>query len=386
MTDMNQSFIRAFAKKDAAVNSQRSKSAPVADTKPMRRASVLTQNPQAPVENSAPSTKVASSQRTAVERTTAEPLNSLASLYNSESVMVFSTFDDASNLDGSAMEPQKQAPWTPAAAEAAQAATAQVPRGIAAKSTIPAPPAPSAQLHAGPKKAVQRVDVAHKSAPVLPKIAPAWEIDKLLWPRTCDQLLAAEKSYFEEAAGRLLEASRQGMRTLAVCGSRRGEGCSTVALCIAKSAAAAGLRIGILDADLLSDGLAEMLGLEVDCNWTQAAVDAAAIHEQAVQVLDQAITLFPMSRNQRQSTAKLTTAQLSLIPQIAEQFDLLIVDCGVFNEGALAQTLAAKVNIDAALVVRDLRHTSSRSVHATVSQIRDSGIEAVGIAENFGAR
>jgi Mrp family chromosome partitioning ATPase len=176
------------------------------------------------------------------------------------------------------------------------------------------------------------------------------------------------------------------MRTLAICGSRRGEGCSTVTLCIAKSAAAAGLRIGILDADLFSDGLAEMLGLEVDCNWTEAAVEAAAIHEQGVQVLDQAITLFPMSRTQRQSTAKLTTAQLALIPQIAEQFDLLIVDCGVFNEGALAQTLAAKVNMDAALVVRDLRHTSSRSVHVTVSQIRDTGIEAVGIAENFGAR
>lgn len=381
MTDMNQSFIRAFAKKNAAVNSQQGKPATATEAKPSRRGAMISQGMESIVAS-----KTMSSKSAPAAKQKAESSSSIASLLNSESVLVFSSFVENANIDNAVTSRQEQETWTPEAAEAAKAAVAQVPRGVATKSKIPAPPKSISQPHFGAKNAVQRVDIAHKAPPNLPKITPAWEVDSLLWPRTCDQLLASEKPYFEEAAGRLLEASRQGMRTLAICESRRGEGCSTVALCIAKSAAATGLRIGILDADFQSDGLAEMLGLEVDCNWTEAAADVTAIHEHSVQFLDQPITLFPLSREGRQAATSTAGASLSLIPQIAEQFDLLIVDFGVCNDGALAQALSSKLMIDAALVVRDLRHTSSRSVHATVSQIRESGIEAVGIAENFGAR
>ncbi len=383
MTSMNQSFIRAFAKKDAAANTP--VSAPTATKKVQQRmapaaAIVAKPNPASPtiVAESLPSMGLPSS---------------VARLLNSESVLVYSDYSEAPSV-GAITEPRVRPTWSPEMAKAAQSAAAEVPRGVAAKSTIPAPPKSPpkefAEPHFEAKNAVQRIDDAHHGKALLPSVMPAWEVDKLLWPRTCDQLLAAEKPYFEEAARRLVEASKQGMRTLAICESRRGEGCSTVALCVAKAAAAAGLRIGILDADFQSDGLCEMLGLEVECDWTLIADDAAAIHENCVQVLDQPITLFPMSGDAShdavKSAAKQSKKQLSLIPQIADQFDLLIVDFGAFGEGALPLALKAKVNIDAALVVRDLRHTSSRAVHVTVGQIRESGIEAVGIAENFGAR
>lgn len=380
MTDMNQSFIRAFAKKDAVQHSQKAKSMATAEAKPARRGAAAS----SPAETIPVGRPTAKGMRTPAEAAgvkTAAP-RSIASLLSSESVMVFSAFDEET------IEPrvaEASGSWTQDAAEAAQSAASLVPRDVAAKSAIPAPPKPASSAQLGAKKAIQRVDPTHPSHAKLPSIVPAWEVDQLVWPRTCDQLLASEKPYFEEAARRLLEASRQGMRTLAVCESRRGEGCSTVALCIAKSAAAAGLRVGILDADFQSDGLTEMLGLEVDCNWTQVASDSAAILENSVQILDQSITLFPLSRDVRNSPVA-GASPLSFIPRIAEQYDLLVIDFGMLNEGAFAQALASKLEIDAALVVRDLRHSSSRSVQTTVGQIRAAGIEAVGIAENFGAR
>lgn len=375
MTNMNQSFIRAFAKKDASVT--QSTAASAGAKKVTQRAPISVTQAEAGV--------AAPAKIQAVSPTPANIPPSVAALLSSESVLVYSDFS-APLAPLSDENRGSKSTWTPEIAEAAQSAVAEVPREVGKKSKIPLPPPSAVEPPLEVRQAVQRIDEAHRTKSILPKITPAWEVDKLLWPRTCDQLLAAERTYFEEAARRLVEASSQGMRTLAVCASRRGEGCSTVALCVAKAAAMAGLRIGIVDADFQSDGLSELLGLEVECNWTAAAEDPSAIHENSVQVLDQSITLFPVSRNVTKAVLQQSTKPLSLLTPISDQFDLLIVDFGAFNEGMFPGALKSKVEIDAALVVRDLRHTSSRGVQITVGQIRDAGIEAVGIAENFGAR
>lgn len=375
MTNMNQSFIRAFAKKDASATQ------PTAASVAVRKVTQRAANSVAQAEVGA--TPSAKSQVISPSPASIPP--SVAALLSSESVLVYSDFS-ASVAPVSITERNTTSVWTPEIAKAAQSAVAEVPREVGKKSKIPAPPPSAGEPHFEASQAVQRIDEAHRTKSILPNIMPAWEVDKLLWPRTCDQLLAAEKPYFEEAARRLVEASSQGMRTLAVCGSRRREGCSTVALCVAKAAAMAGLRIGIVDADFQSDGLTELLGLEVECNWAVAADDVNAIHENSVKVLDQSITLFPVSRSSTKAGLQQSKKQLALLAPISDQFDLLIVDFGAFNEGSLPGALKAQIGIDAALVVRDLRHTSSREVQVTVSQIRDAGIEAVGIAENFGAR
>jgi Mrp family chromosome partitioning ATPase len=372
MADLNQSFIRAFAKKDAAAHD--SVDLATAEKRPQRRPSAVAKR-----EQRAPAGVAIAEPKPEIAACT------LSALLSSESVMVFSNYSADVNL-GAIAPPVEKTAWTEDLALAAQSAATQVPRGVASKSVIPEPPKPIAEPNLESKKAVQRIDEAHRGKLDLPKILPAWEVDKLVWPRTCEQLHEAEKSYFDEAARRLVEASKQGMRTLAICESRRGEGCSTVTLCVARAAAAAGMRIGILDADLQGDGLADLLGLEVDCDWTSAAASPAAINENAVQALDQPIMLFPRTRTASITSLKASTKPFELIPRIAEQLDLLIIDFGALSEGALPAALKQNVVLDAALVVRDLRHTSSRAVHATVAQIREAGIEAVGIAENFGAR
>lgn len=374
MTDMNQSFIRAFAKKEAATKVS------VSEKRSARKAAPLLP-------------------RSANESDAAIPAASIdavappwANLLASESVMVLSASPMMESGWGGIAAPVVGMPWTEEAAHAAQAVVTNVPREVAAKSAIPAPPkpmskAPIASTSPGPATSpgVQRIDSSHRPEAILPKIDPAWEVDQLDWPRTCEQLLTAENAYFEEASHRLVEASKQGMRTLAICGSRRGEGCSTIALCIARSAARKGLRIGLLDADILGDGLAEFLGLDVQCNWLDISSRSDNLNEHAVLVNQLSITLLPLTRSAKRTQSSIAES-LAHIPAIAQQFDLLIVDFGALSEGAFGKALKSKVELDAALVVRDLRHTSSRDVQSTVNFIRSSGIEAVGIAENFGAR
>ena len=98
----------------------------------------------------------------------------------------------------------------------------------------------------------------------------AWEVDRFRWPEICRQLYAAEQSYFEHAGEKLLEASRDGLRVLAVSSSQRGEGRTTLALLLARAAAAAGARVALLEADTHAPRIAASLGLDTPC-------DAAAV-------------------------------------------------------------------------------------------------------------
>lgn len=379
MSNMNQSFIRAFAKKDAALDA-RAASTTMTGKKPVRR----------PATEGTTAYEVLEPSQPKAQMKTTSVIAPISNLLHSESVFVYSTYLDEPATTGIATAVSSN-PWTPQAAESAQAAVAEVPRSVAQKSTIPAAPKQVIEPHFDPLKTdvqqvVQRVDAAHQSCASLPPIHPSWEVDHLMWPRTCDQLLSEENAYFQETSSRLAEASKQGMRTLAVCASRRGEGCSTVALCIARAASAAGLRIAILDADAQSNGVADLLGLEFDCSWTAAVKNSESLDEHAIQVLDQPITVFPCSKSAEDQKSIRSSQSLALIPEIAKQYDLLIVDFGSMSEGALPIALMHEIELHAALVVRDLRHTSSREVHGTVNQLRQAGIEAVGIAENFGAR
>src|SRR5204863_3908134 len=85
------------------------------------------------------------------------------------------------------------------------------------------------------------------AAPSKPQshIIPAWEVDRFLWPALCEKLLRDEHSYFVQAGGKIAAAVKDGLTSLAITGSRRGEGRTTLALCLARSAAAAGLKVAL---------------------------------------------------------------------------------------------------------------------------------------------
>ncbi|MCA9219182.1 MAG: hypothetical protein KDA71_02580, partial [Planctomycetales bacterium] len=61
----------------------------------------------------------------------------------------------------------------------------------------------------------------------------------------------------------------------------------------------------------------------------------------------------------------------------AASFDLLIVDVGAADLGNNVKTL------DAAIVARDVRHTSEEETLAVATALRHCGVKAVGVAENF---
>lgn len=219
------------------------------------------------------------------------------------------------------------------------------------------------------------------------QFAPDWEVDRFVWPAICERLLESESRYFRHVGDRLHAATEGDHHVLLVSGSRRGEGRSTLALCLARCASEAGAKVAVLDADVSNPQLGVRLGMETPCSWLQVVAGKAPLNEAAVASIDDDLTLFPLVQDSEQSVEAGDPRLAELIEEISVHYPLVIVDIGPLGSDDSHPFAGGKIcPIDAAIVVRDLRFTTEKKAMATARQLQASGIGAVGIAENFNLR
>ena len=216
-------------------------------------------------------------------------------------------------------------------------------------------------------------------------LIPAWEVDHFVWPALCEKLLRDEQSYFAQAGGKIASAVRDGLRALAITGSRRGEGRTTLALCLARSAAKAGLKVALVDADFTRPQLAAVLGLETAGSWHDSALRKTPLAEVAIKSLEDNFVVLPLDVSTVAIPLSLADARLTATLREARgAFDLLVLDMGPISAGEGPLFPAGEAPpADAVIVVRDLRYCTPAESQAIGERLSASGIEAVGIAENF---
>jgi Mrp family chromosome partitioning ATPase len=215
--------------------------------------------------------------------------------------------------------------------------------------------------------------------------APLWEIDRFQWPKTCQKLLDDDAGYLQHAGNRLLAAVQDGLKVLAITGSRRGEGRSTLALCLARVAAGAGIQVALMDADFARPQLASKIGLEIAFGWQDAALGKIPLSEAAVKSLADHITVLPLETSAAGRSLSLADPRVTAtIRAAAATFELVILDLGPMGPGEeLAFPPGERCPLDAAIVVRDLRFATATESEAIGHGLQDAGVEAVGFAENF---
>ncbi|MDP6557374.1 MAG: hypothetical protein QGG71_22100 [Pirellulaceae bacterium] len=217
------------------------------------------------------------------------------------------------------------------------------------------------------------------------KLKPAWEVDRFLWPSNVDQLYESESEYFRHAGEKLHDASLEGLRVLGVSATRQGEGCTTLAICLARAAAAAGAKVALLDANLRSPQLGTALGLDFARSWHETLNGRTSLSEAAVASIADNVTLIPLSNNAaRQGLTLDSDAVNEILGQAGDTFDLVLVDVGVpCEDGRSCFQGDDACPLDAAIIVRDVRATSEEETLESVNRYKELGIDAVGIAENF---
>lgn len=239
-----------------------------------------------------------------------------------------------------------------------------------------------------PKEVVPPPAASHtdSESPTTPSARPpVWEVDRFHWPRTCQKLLADEEGYLAQAGEKLRAAVQDGMRILAITGSRRGEGRSTLALCLARVAARAGLNAAVMDGDFARPQLASKLGVEVAHGWQDAALGTIPLSEAAIWSREDALTLMPLTMGPATRSLSLADPRVTAtLRAAAATFDLVVLDLGPIAPGEmLAFPPGEACPLDAAIVVRDTRLTEPAESEAVGRMLQAAGLEAVGIAENF---
>jgi len=272
----------------------------------------------------------------------------------------------------------------PSLEEHAAAHAPQMHKG-AHKEATPQPPRQSEPQQSHP----QQNEPQQNQPPAFDKRkAAAWEVDRFVWPEAVQRLYQAEAQYFQHAGKKLRDASREGLCRLAVAGTQAGEGCTTLAICLARAAAAAGAKVAILDANLRRPELGDLFGLEFANSWHESLDGEVPLAEAAVTSLTDELTLIPLSWEAARWSVVLDDHRLlQLLDQAREVFDIVLVDLGSpFSDSPDCFGESAPVAFDAAIVVRDVRRTNEQETLETVARFKSIGVDAVGVAENFRSR
>ncbi|GAA5506666.1 division plane positioning ATPase MipZ [Novipirellula caenicola] len=286
------------------------------------------------------------------------------------------------------IQPQSQSAVvtsSPAAVPAAAATTIPKTATAAAVAPVTAAPAidttPTAEASEPVETSSRLVDevAADKVAgDVAVKLKAAWEVDQFDVPSNVAKLFF-DGEVFQMVAEQMLSAVQTGLDCVLVTSVHPEEGRSTVATGVAMAAAATGIRVALVDADLVTPTLVDELSLDVEYGWLDALRGGLSLGEIAVHAVEDHVTLFPLFPSEPHAQA--TAAEIAtLIETLKQNYDLVIID-GPLGDTPVARLIAGLV--ESAMIVRDIENTTNEEINALSAQLRQSGIQGVGVVDNF---
>jgi Mrp family chromosome partitioning ATPase len=230
-----------------------------------------------------------------------------------------------------------------------------------------------------------RTPQAPANLPLPVAFSPSWEVDRFVWPEVLQKIEQSDVAAFHAISKHLRLANQDGLKVMAVTSGERGVGRSTVAMHLARCAAASGLKVALVDADGFHPSLIDQLKLDLEHGWQECLFENVPLEEVAVKSLEDNMTLFPL-------TSVIPTQQLhvnlhrmaKVVRRISLAFDMVFLDSNRLNleQRDLIGVSQERV-IDAAIVVTDSELSIKEKVDTAVSILHGMGIASVGLVQNF---
>lgn len=257
------------------------------------------------------------------------------------------------------------------------------------RETSPAVPPTSSPAAPASLTAPQAIDddAADLSAASVDDLRPAYEVEHFEWPAIVDTLLEGAETEISPLLAELLPTGRG---TLLVTGCRRGEGRTSVALLLARHVAKAGSRVLLIDADFGRPGIADRLGTEVEVGWEVALSGAspseAMISEAMIESVADKLVILPLRQTVDDVAVRtLASGWQATRDRWQDEFDVVCVDRGPLTESADSSHAMwfGDVPVEAAVVVRDVRHCRLEQSHAVGRKLVELAVSRWAIIENF---
>jgi capsular exopolysaccharide synthesis family protein len=170
-------------------------------------------------------------------------------------------------------------------------------------------------------------------------------------------------------------------RTIVITSALPGEGKTSTALCLARTAASARSRVVLVDCDLRRRSLNYLLGLEprrgiVDVLNGVCTLEEAIGHDP----LSGADVLPATAADNDASSLFSTNAMRTLLGQLAERYDLVILDSAPVLPFADSRTLASIA--DGAIIVTRSGKSDSLASRAAANHLENVGATILGVVFN----
>jgi Mrp family chromosome partitioning ATPase len=216
------------------------------------------------------------------------------------------------------------------------------------------------------------------------RFAPSWEVDQFNWPPVCSELQDCWVSPLNSVVRSVVRQAWQGGNIVAVTQAVRGEGSTTLALCLGRIASAFQIPVALIDGHRHNSGVAAALRLHFELGWDETSPNCP-LEEAAIRSLQDGLVVLPIRPGDlRQDWEVPDDLRARMLDQLAASFELVIVDVGPMFVAAhewFAGPLAGRISC--ALVVRDVRTTESAQTDDVCHRLRTAGVRNVSIIENF---
>jgi len=219
------------------------------------------------------------------------------------------------------------------------------------------------------------------------RFRPLLEVDAYLWPKTIHNLAVAAAEGLEELCGSVLDGTQRNQKVIGWQGCRRGDGCSTLLLAVARRLAEQGLKVAVVDADIAHPRLARRLGLSPSVGWEEAAAGRVPLAEVVVESLRDGVVLVPWCGPTEitEPSAEGPFDPAPVLEPLRRTYDLVLVDLGPHGqEDGDAATLASlRACLDRVLVVHHVGEVQAKELTRVCRRLTKSGKARLAIVENF---
>ena len=238
--------------------------------------------------------------------------------------------------------------------------------------------------HWSQTNAAQTHSTANETA--LPAWArPAYEVERFAWPEVCRQLVSTEGRQLDGTVKVLLDQSRTGKQVVYVTGTGRGEGCTTVLLCLAQRLAAIGVKCALVDANFDAPGLVQSLGVSPVAGWEDVAREQQGVAEVMIQSAEDHLAVLPLRSPLADARVLANDLHWSVtLATLKQHYQIVLIDgpSTVSPSSSAITSLGAHIGIDMAILVSVDADAALHELADATNQLTSAGVEVLGVIEN----
>lgn len=215
----------------------------------------------------------------------------------------------------------------------------------------------------------------------IPMAIAAWDVEDFRWPSVTNQMIVSGSNAIAQLANSVFQLMGATGRRLAITSPGRGEGTTSVAISLARWAAASGKKVLLVDADLASPGLSSQVGLGPNISWINAVSNSLAPCEVIIRSQKTPVCVMPMTPIVTRVTWPrfIYDSLGELSKKVHSSFDLIIFDVGPTSQ-LIAELSHSALMVDAGLIVHN--GVDPASFQKARDRLQEFGVSKYLVAQN----